>query len=87
MILGPDEKPAGDAEPEPCDHGVTFDAEEARRILDGWVPKDGVEFVMGNPASAEIRKRWPRLDGVCPKGCGFVGIGYASREHYISGDW
>jgi hypothetical protein len=35
----------------------------------------------------EVRKRWPRLSGVCPKGCGFNGIGYASYMHYLSGDW
>lgn len=35
----------------------------------------------------EIRKRWPRLDGTCPKGCGYVGIAYASQAHYIYGDW
>ena len=35
----------------------------------------------------EVRKRWPRLDGLCPKGCGFHGIGYVSYEHYICGDW
>lgn len=35
----------------------------------------------------EVRRRWPRLQGKCPKGCGFVGIAYASMLHYISGDW
>jgi hypothetical protein len=35
----------------------------------------------------EVRRRWPRLFGECPKGCGFKGIGYASFEHYIAGDW
>jgi hypothetical protein len=35
----------------------------------------------------ELRKRWPRLDGQCPKNCGFYGIAYASPEHYYSGDW
>lgn len=35
----------------------------------------------------EVRKRWPRVNGICPKGCGFNGIGYASFEHYICGDW
>ena len=35
----------------------------------------------------EIRKRWPRLDGPCPKGCGFSGLGYASYVHYLYGDW
>lgn len=35
----------------------------------------------------QVRKRWPRLMGPCPKGCGFDGIGYASYAHYICGDW
>lgn len=35
----------------------------------------------------EVRKHWPRLFGPCPKGCGFDGIGYASFEHYVAGDW
>jgi hypothetical protein len=35
----------------------------------------------------EIRERWPRLDGPCPKGCGFNGIGYADFTHYLAGDW
>lgn len=56
--------------PPPCDHGVTFDPEQARGL-----------------SSAEIRTRWPRLYGDCPKGCGFVGIAYASTLHYVAGDW
>lgn len=35
----------------------------------------------------EIRRRWPRLDGTCPLGCGFDGIAYASTLHYVAGDW
>lgn len=35
----------------------------------------------------EVRKIFPRLCGICPKGCGYNGIYYASYEHYISGDW
>ena len=35
----------------------------------------------------QIREIFPRLDGVCPKGCGFCGIAYASMEHYVMGDW
>jgi len=35
----------------------------------------------------EVRRRWPRLDGACPLGCGYVGIGYASMAHYVCGDW
>jgi len=70
-----------------CNHGVTFDAEEAQRLLGEWQPKDDVEFIMGNPAATEIRKRWPRLSGLCPLGCGYNGIYYASEDHYIMGDW
>lgn len=35
----------------------------------------------------EIRKRWPRLFGPCPKGCGYTGIAYASTAHFVYGDW
>lgn len=38
-------------------------------------------------STAEVRRRWPRLFGKCPKGCGFEGIAYASLEHYVIGDW
>jgi hypothetical protein len=34
----------------------------------------------------EVRKRWPRFFGKCPS-CDFNGIMYASRMHYIMGDW
>lgn len=37
--------------------------------------------------SDEVRKRWPRGWGPCPKGCGFSGIAYASAKHYTMGDW
>lgn len=70
-----------------CDHGITFDADEANKLLEGWKPKDAAEIIAGNPARTEIRKRWPRLCGPCPKGCGYVGISYASPQHYIAGDW
>lgn len=69
-----------------CDHGVTFDEVEAEKLLRDWAPRDPVSFILGNPASAEVRKRWPRLDDVCPKACGYVGIAYASEQHYIAGD-
>lgn len=36
---------------------------------------------------SDVQKRWPRLMGVCPKGCGYRGIAYASYLHYIAGDW
>ena len=38
-------------------------------------------------SEGEIRKRWPRLCGPCPLGCGFTGIAYASLAHYVYGDW
>jgi hypothetical protein len=86
MILKADGKPY--REPAgPCDHGISFDEKEAHCILRDWHPNSPDEFVMGNPGAKEVRKRWPRLDGPCPLGCGFVGIGYASAEHYTMGDW
>lgn len=56
-----------------CNHGVSFDADD--------------EAYKAGMSAREVRKRWPRLDGACPKGCGFSGIAYASFTHYISGDW
>lgn len=50
----------------------------------------GVEFdeeASKGLSAAEVRKRWPRGWGPCPKGCGFNGIAYASSMHYIMGDW
>lgn len=35
----------------------------------------------------EIRRRWPRGFGPCPKNCGWSGICYASDDHFIAGDW
>lgn len=55
-----------------CDHGVTFWHEEAKRL---------------NLSARQVRERWPRLFGDCPKGCGFHGIAYASYAHFIYGDW
>jgi hypothetical protein len=74
-----------------CDHGIVFDEVAACKLLEKTSPYNtgdpAVDFIMGSPASNVIRKRWPRLDGLCPKGCGFNGIGYASYAHYIYGDW
>lgn len=38
-------------------------------------------------SAEEVRNRWPRLMGTCPKGCGFHGIAYVSMAHYVYGDW
>ena len=38
-------------------------------------------------SSLEIRQRWPRMSGLCPIGCGYKGICYASYLHYVAGDW
>ena len=78
-----------------CDHGVTFDKDAAQGILSAPDPHKcadaAVAFVMGHSGSAEIRKRWPRgwftAERPCPKGCGYIGIAYASYEHYVLGDW
>ena len=74
-----------------CDHGITFDEVAAKQLIDN-TPEDpsldpAVAFVMGSPATSEIRRRWPRLHGTCPKGCGYSGIYYASYAHYIYGDY
>ena len=58
-----------------CDHGVTYDESAPS------------ELGIGMPSAAEVRRRWPRMHGACPKGCGFNGIAYASFKHYIAGDW
>lgn len=78
-------------EHENCNHGVVFDEAAAKKLLEE-TPLDptldpAVAFVMGSPAHNEIRKRWPRHSGLCPKGCGYYGIAYASYAHYIYGDW
>lgn len=73
-----------------CDHGVTFDEAEARKLVEATPnlkADPGLSFVLGSPATSKIRKLWPRLNGTCPKGCGYVGIAYASRAHYLYGDW
>lgn len=64
-----------------CDHGISFDEFE-------WRNRCAVARLMGGSMSdEEVRRRWPRLDGPCPKGCGYTGIYYASYLHYIAGDW
>jgi len=93
MILGSNGKPLDGSTPDPkkCSHGLVFDEDEARRILDGWAPKSDVDFVMGNPVSAEVKRRWPRgcftAEKPCPLGCGYQGIAYVSEAHYFLGDW
>lgn len=37
--------------------------------------------------ASEVRKKYPRGWGLCPKGCGFNGTAYASYKHYLYGDW
>jgi hypothetical protein len=76
-----------------CTHGVTFDAAAARELIDvAKSSRDGsaLDFILGNSASSEIKSRWPRgwftSEKPCPT-CGFVGIAYASEEHYLMGDW
>lgn len=61
-----------------CDHGIVFDVAACEAM---------VETNGGEMDTAELRRRWPRLHGTCPKGCGFTGIAYASFAHMIWGDW
>lgn len=55
-----------------CDHGIKFDKEDC---------------VRNHLTAKEVREKYPRLNGACPKNCGFSGIGYASFAHYLWGDW
>lgn len=75
-----------------CDHGVTFDEDlcyQAHRAFRAAIAVcTPEEQAKGEAAfTREVRHRWPRLDGPCPKGCGYCGIAYASTAHYIMGDW
>ena len=84
-----------------CDHGVTFDIEAARQVIrDAGCARArqrdkagaAVDFVLGDvDAVRVIQRRWPRgwftAQKPCPKGCGFIGVAYASYEHRIMGDW
>lgn len=65
-------RPGGGVDDEHCDHGVAFDKDRADAE---------------NLAAHEVRSLWPRMCGLCPRGCGFSGIAYASHAHYIYGDW
>lgn len=65
-----------------------LDAEESAPACD-----HGIEFnheaALGM-RNSDVRKRFPRLVGPCPKGCGVNGTIYASAAHYIFGgatDW
>ena len=62
------------------------EANAEERLLDLLMPPQP-ENSDSNDQVTLIRKRWPRLDGKCPKGCGYVGIYYASFIHYIAGDY
>lgn len=37
-------------------------------------------------SASEVRRRWPRFEGVCPD-CGQRGVIYASYMHYLAGDY
>lgn len=51
-----------------------------------WLPECPFDAEAARGLEAfEVRRRWPRLDHVCP--CGRRGVIYASKEHYVMGDW
>lgn len=66
-----------------CTHGIVFDVDGAKAVFD----KMTAEGKSAIQITIEIRRNWPRLDGDCPKGCGFRGIFYTSTAHYHWGDW
>lgn len=39
-----------------------------------------------NLSASEIRRRWPRVEATCPD-CETAVISYASKAHYVYGDW
>ena len=55
-----------------CDHGIVFDLAECRKL---------------GLSSDEVRKKYPRHNGLCPKGCGFYGIAYQGYQHFTAGAW
>ena len=61
------------AEPEACDHGVTFDEKAAEGLTAAEVQR-------------RWPRGWFTPSKPCAK-CGFIGIAYASYAHFISGDW
>jgi hypothetical protein len=63
------------------------DEEDAPSCDHGIVFDEAAALGMRN---RDVRERFPRLAGPCPKGCGIDGIVYASAAHYIFGggsDW
>jgi elongation factor Ts len=69
-------------EPVKCDHGIVFDAVEAKKLIDASPPEDSpIGFIMGSPATDEIRRRWPRLDGPSvPTGQGTIAIASIKKD-------
>ena len=61
---------------------------EEQKLCEHCTPKfPSDEEFKGNLMSAsEVRRKYPRWDGLCPK-CGYNGIKYASRLHYYAGDY
>lgn len=74
-------------------HGETQSAPPPPRISSAPPPPScnhGISFDVNAAKvldSRLVRLRWPRLTGVCPLGCGYNGTYYASKAHYVYGDW
>lgn len=74
-----------------CDHGVVFDEVDCKAEWEARPSRTGktdYDYALQSAHFTQaVRKRWPRLFGECPKGCGYHGIAYASRAHFVWGDW
>lgn len=68
-----------------CDHPkckVDFDEEEADKLF-----QEGTKIGKSPyQITAAIKKIWPRFYGECPD-CKMMVIKYASKAHYVYGDW
>jgi len=52
------------------------------QVLAGSAPNPS-----GNPNQARVTLRPESVPNVLFLGCGFIGISYASFEHFLCGDW
>jgi len=69
---------------------IDFNEYKDRKKLEKEKCDHGLSFdidVAERLSTQEVREIFPRLEGLCPKGCGFNGIAYVSKAHFVYGDW